>query len=259
MWVDSHCHLNYPQLQKDFGSILHRAKEQNVDFMLAISTKVTEFNQVLPIAEANEHIFCTVGVHPHYAKAEMSHLTKEKLIDYTEHKKVVGLGETGLDYYYENSPKEAQMHSLNIHIDVARETGLPLVIHTRDADKDTIDILETEYKKGPFTGVIHCFSAGCELAEKMLAIGFYISVSGIITFKKSEMLRDIVKDIPLNRLLVETDSPYLAPQPFRGKPNEPSYVKWVGEKLAEIKDQSVMAVQEQTTENFFPLFSKCKL
>lgn len=259
MWVDSHCHLNYEQLQEDYEAVLARAQEKQVGCMLTISTKVSEFDQILPLAEAQEHIYCSVGVHPHYAKDELGALSLEKLIEYAQHEKVVGLGETGLDYYYEHSPKVEQRQSLQIHIEAARETGLPLIIHTRDADEETIEILETAYKQAPFKGLIHCFSTGRELAERMVDIGFYISLSGIITFKKSDELREIVKDLPMDRLLVETDSPYLAPLPYRGKPNEPSYVVLVGEKLAEIKGLSVEETQKQTTENFFRLFDKCKM
>lgn len=258
MWVDSHCHLNYPEIQSHFSDVLKRAAENQVGCMLTISTKFSEFDQILALAEQHDHIYCTVGVHPHYALDELQYVSVDGLIKAAQHPKVVGLGETGLDYYYENSPKKEQQESLQIHIEAARELQIPLIIHTRDADEDTIEILEKAYREKPFKGLIHCFSTGRELAMRMLDIGFYISLSGIITFKRADDIRDTVKDIPMDRLLVETDCPYLAPLPYRGKPNEPSYVIHTGEKLSEIKGLSIEDVKNKTTENFFRLFDKCK-
>ena len=258
MLVDSHCHLDYEPLANDLDGILARAKQSEISTLLTISTQLSKFSNVLTIAEKYPHIFCTVGVHPHEAKSEENLTSTEKLIEYTKHPKVVALGETGLDYYYNHSEKKDQWKNFEKHIEAAQETELPLIIHTRDADNDTVNILTQAYQQKAITGVIHCFSASRELAEKMIEIGFYISLSGILTFKSAQDIQNTVKGLPMDRLLVETDSPYLAPVPHRGKSNEPAFVRHVAEKLADLKEVPLHQVMEQTTDNFFRLFTKCK-
>lgn len=259
MLVDSHCHLDYLARDgQDLSEVVGRAHRANVGTLVTICTKVTQFaDQILPIAERFERVWCTVGIHPHEAESEPP-VTTERLVDLSRHPKVVGIGETGLDYFYEHSPREAQQRSFRAHIAAARETGLPLIVHTRDADDDTMDILEEEAANGPFPGVIHCFSSSRELAERAVALGMFISISGILTFKKAEELRDTVADVPLDRLLVETDAPYLAPVPKRGKPNEPSFVGYTATHLAGVKAVPEEELARQTTENFFSLFKKAE-
>ena len=256
MLVDSHCHLNFEQLSSQLDEVVARAREVGVGHMLTIGTKLREFEGVRAIAERYDDIHCSVGVHPHEAESEGDEVTAAKLIELAAHPKVVGIGETGLDYFYEHAPRELQKKSFRLHIEAARETGLPLIVHTRDADADTVKILHEEYEKGPFTGVIHCFSSGWEVAEKSMEIGFYISISGIVTFKAAEELRDHVRNIPVERLLVETDSPYLAPVPKRGKTNEPSFVAHTAAKVAELKGLDTDRLAAITTDNFFNLFNK---
>jgi len=253
--VDSHCHLDYPQFSDDLSGTLARAKNAGVGMMVTIGVKLTTFENVRAVAEQSDHIYCTIGVHPHEA-GEEGLTSPDALIAKASDPKVIGIGESGLDYFYDNSPREAQQESFRAHIAACRETGLPLIVHTRDADDDTMDILEEEYEKGPFTGVIHCFSSSATLAQRALKIGFYISCSGIITFNSANEIRAAVEDVPLDRLLVETDAPYLAPVPKRGKPNEPSYVAHTAAKLAEIKGVEVEEITRITTDNFFKLFAK---
>jgi TatD DNase family protein len=255
MLVDSHCHLDFPDLFSGLSDVLRRAEQMDVGTMLTISTKMSTFQNVRDIAESTKNVFCTVGIHPHEAETDAA-VTTEQLIDLAKHPKVVGIGETGLDYYYDNSPRELQRTLFRRHIAASRETGLPLIVHTRDADDDTMAILREEYTTGAFPGLIHCFSAGDQLAKDALDIGFYISVSGIATFKTAEPIRDILKTVPLDRLLVETDAPFLAPVPHRGKTNEPSFVAHTAAKLAEIKGVTPDVLAEATTDNFFQLFSK---
>lgn len=255
--VDSHCHLNYPDFAEDFDEVLRRAKDNGVQFMQTICTKVAEFDQVRSIAEAHDFIFCSVGVHPHEVESEPD-VTVEQLIEYTKHPKVIGLGETGLDYYYEHSPRVLQQESFLRHIRASQETGVPLIIHTRDADEDTVEILETEMEKKPFKGLIHCFSSSSYLADKALELGFYISLSGILTFKGAGEVREAVKSVPLERLLVETDAPYLAPVPKRGKRNEPAFTRYTAEYLAELRQVPYKQVADVTTANFFDLFGKAR-
>ncbi|MFC4270340.1 YchF/TatD family DNA exonuclease [Sneathiella chungangensis] len=256
MLVDSHCHLNFEQLSSELDAVVARAREAGVGHMLTIGTKLREFSGVRAIAERYDEIHCSVGVHPHEAESEAADVTAAKLIELSQHPKVVGIGETGLDYFYEHAPRTLQEKSFRVHIAAARETGLPLIVHTRDADADTVKILHEEYEKGPFTGVIHCFSSGWEVAEKSMEIGFYISISGIVTFKPADDLRAHVRNIPVERLLVETDSPYLAPVPKRGKTNEPSFVAHTAAKVAELKGLDPEALAAITTDNFFNLFNK---
>lgn len=255
MLIDSHCHLDYLQRDGDIDEVVARAGRAGVGAMLTICTKMSEFPVVLDIAERYPNVFCSVGVHPHEA-GEEGQETPDRLIELAKHPKVVGIGETGLDYFYEHSPREQQKVSFRAHIAAARETGLPLIVHARDADDDTVDILRDEYKKGAYPAVIHCFTAGPELAEAALGMGFYISLAGVVTFKNAESLRDTVRKVPLERLLVETDSPYLAPVPKRGKTNEPAFVVHTAEKLSEIKEISNDLLIETTTANFKQLFSR---
>ncbi|MBO0334950.1 TatD family hydrolase [Sneathiella sp. CAU 1612] len=256
MLVDSHCHLNFEQLSSEIDDVVARARAAGVGHMLTIGTKLREFEGVRAIAERFDDIHCSVGVHPHEAESEGDEVTAAKLIELSNHPKVVGIGETGLDYFYEHAPRELQKKSFRLHIEAARETGLPIIVHTRNADADTVKILHEEYEKGPFTGVIHCFSSGWEVAEKSMEIGFYISISGIVTFKPAEELREHVRKIPVEKLLVETDSPYLAPVPKRGKTNEPSFVAHTAAKVAELKGLDPDRLAAITTDNFFNLFNK---
>ena len=256
MLVDSHCHLDYPEFA-DIGETARRAHEAGVGCMLTIGTSMLKFPGVLAVAEARDDIFCTVGIHPHEAGKEAP-VTTEQLLEHANHPKVVGFGETGLDYFYEHSPRDAQQASFRTHIAAARTAQMPVVVHTRDAEDDTLAILADEMEKGAFPGLIHCFSGTAELARRSVEMGLYVSVSGIITFKKADELREAVANVPLERLLVETDAPYLAPVPHRGKPNEPAYTRQTAEKLAEIKGISFEEVEAATTRNFFELFSKAK-
>jgi TatD DNase family protein len=255
MLIDSHCHLDFPELATDESGVLARARTAGVAGMLTIGTRLDQFDKVRAIAERHGNVWCSVGVHPHEAKEE-GQSTPDRLIEATRHPKVIGIGETGLDFYYEHSPRPEQAESFRAHIAASRQTGLPLIVHTRDADQETGDILEEEYGKGAFPGLIHCFSSGPEVARRALALGMFISISGIVTFKAAESLRTIVRDIPLDRLLVETDAPYLAPVPKRGKTNEPAFVAHTAAKVAELKGVSVAELEAATTQNFFKLFQK---
>jgi TatD DNase family protein len=255
MLVDSHCHLDFPDFAPELDAVVARAREAGVATCVSIGTKLSNFPRVLAVAERFDDVWCSVGVHPHEAKIEALD-GPGILIEHAGHPKVVGIGETGLDYYYEHSPREAQIANFRHHIAAARTTGLPLIVHTRDADDDTIAVLEDEMAKGAFTGLIHCFTGTRRLAEASLALGLSISVSGIATFKNSGAIRDVLKDVPRDRLLVETDAPYLAPVPHRGKRNEPAFVAHTAAMLAELTGLSVPAIAEATTGNFFRLFSK---
>ena len=255
MLIDSHCHLDLPEFEGELSGVLERAKLNRISHLVTICTKLEEFSSVLEIAENTEAVFCSVGVHPHNVDSHKS-ATKERLIDLAEHKSVIGFGETGLDFFYERSSRSAQEDSFRTHIEASRSAGLPVIVHTRDADEKTIKILKEEFQKGPFTGVIHCFSAGASLAEAAIELGLYISISGIITFKSAEVLRQVVKNIPLENLLLETDAPYLAPVPNRGKRNEPAFISYTAKKLAELKSIEVKELEVITSENFFSLFTK---
>jgi TatD DNase family protein len=255
MLVDSHCHLDFPEFSAELDAVLGRARGAGVGHFLTIGTELAAFPQVRAIAESSVDIHCSVGVHPHSAEKEQL-ANQDVLLKESEHPKVVAFGESGLDFYYNNSPREEQIADFRIHIAAARDASLPLIVHTRDAEDDTIAILREEMDRGAFTGVIHCFTGTETLAREAVDLGFYISVSGIATFKKADALRTVIKDAPLERLLVETDSPYLAPQPHRGKRNEPSFVVHTAAMLAELKGVSVDVLAEATTENFFRLFSK---
>jgi TatD DNase family protein len=253
--VDSHCHLDFPDFVPDLDSIVERAHAADVACMVSISTRVRKFDTLLAIAEGFPNVYCSVGTHPHYAHEEPE-VTVDDLIARTRHPKVVAIGEAGLDYHYDFSPREAQEAGFRRHIAAARETGLPLVIHTREADADTVRILEEETGKGAFPAVLHCFTGGRELALRGIELGLYVSFSGIVTFNKSGDLRAIAAELPADRILVETDSPYLAPGKFRGKRNEPSYVVETAKTLAAARGAAFDDIAVQTTENFFRLFSK---
>ena len=255
MLVDSHCHLDYLAAEGDLDEVVGRARRAGVGRMVTICTKLSEFAQVEAIAARYDDVYCSVGVHPHEAAKEGQKDAK-RLIELAGGEKVVGIGETGLDYFYEYSPREGQRESFISHIAAARETGLPLIVHARDADQDTVEILKDEAQKGAFPGVIHCFTAGPALAAAALDIGFYISVAGIVTFRSAEALRQTVSQVPLDRLLVETDAPYLAPVPKRGKRNEPAFVVHTAEALAAERGLEAAEFAAATSENFFRLFAK---
>ena len=256
MLVDSHCHLDYLERDgQDLAQVVERARAAGVGQMVTICTKLSEAQRVQAIAERFPAVTCTVGVHPHEA-AEEGIGDPAPLIQHARHPKVVGIGETGLDYFYEHSPREAQRRSFRAHIAAARETKLPLVVHARDADDDTVSILKEEHRNGSYPAVIHCFTAGPELATAALELGFMISLAGIVTFKKAEALRQTVRTIPLDSLLVETDSPYLAPVPLRGKENEPANVVHTARALAELKGVTFAELAAATTANFRRLFWK---
>jgi TatD DNase family protein len=255
MLVDSHCHLDFPDFKDELGDVVARAKTAGIGRMVTISTRVRRQADLLAIAERFPDVFCSVGTHPHHAHEELDIGTAD-LVRHASHPRVVAIGEAGLDYHYDNSPRDAQEQGFRAHIAAARETGLPLVIHAREADEDVADILRNEAKKGAFPAVLHCFTGGRELAFTGIELGLYVSFTGILTFKNSEALRAIAKDLPADRIMVETDSPYLAPGKFRGKRCEPAYVVETARVLAETRGVSPEEIARQTTENFFRLFSK---
>ncbi len=257
MLIDSHCHLDFPGLIDDLPGVLSRAEEAGVSGMVTISTKISTFPKVLGVARTADNLWCTVGIHPHEAAAE-DDVSANTLCDLAADEKVVGIGETGLDYFYEHSPRDDQQRQFRSHIAAARLSGLPLIVHTRDADDDTMDILAEEMHEGAFTGLIHCFSSSRDLAMRSVDLGLHISVSGIATFKKADELRDTLRDVPLDKLLVETDAPYLAPVPKRGKPNEPAYVAHTARALADVKGITYEELAQATSDNFFRLFSKAR-
>lgn len=255
MLVDSHCHLDFPDLAAEREAVIARARGEGVARMVTISTRVKRFAQIREIADANEDVFCSVGTHPHHADEELD-VTAADLARAAEHPKCVAIGEAGLDYFRNNSPREAQEQGFRSHIAAARETRLPLVIHARDADDDIARILEEESEKGAFPFVLHCFTGGPDLAKRGIALGGYVSFSGVITFKKNDALRAIAADLPADRILVETDAPYLAPEPFRGKRNEPAYVVHTARVLAAARGVDFEVISRQTSANFFRLFTK---
>jgi TatD DNase family protein len=255
MLVDSHCHLDFPELAEDRAGVLARARAAGVERMVTISTRVRRFDEIRAIAEAHDEVWCSVGTHPHNA-AEEPDVTADELVRLAKHPKVVAIGEAGLDYFYDHAPRDAQAAGFRTHIAAARQTGLPLVIHARDADDDVAAILTEETGKGAFRFILHCFSSGRALAEAGVELGGYVSFSGILTFKKSEELRAIARDLPRERLLVETDAPYLAPVPFRGRTNEPAFVAHTAAVLAETLGVSADEIARITTDNFFRLFTK---
>ncbi len=255
MLVDSHCHLDFPDFAEERADIVRRALDAGVGRMVTISTRVKRFAQIIEIAEEFEAVFCSVGTHPHNA-AEEGDVTAEELVRLSAHPKVVAIGEAGLDYHYDKSPRQLQAQGFRTHIAAARETGLPLVIHARQADDDIAAILREETERGAFPFVLHCFSSGRNLAMTGIELGGYVSFSGILTFKNSQEIRDIARDVPRDRLLVETDAPYLAPAPYRGKRNEPAYVARTAAVLAETIGVGEAETAALTTNNFFRLFRK---
>ena len=255
MLVDSHCHLDFPDFDVDRTELLRRAAEAGVGLMVTISTRIARFDRVLAIAEAHEPVYCSVGTHPNSAHEEPDTST-EQLVELSTHPKVVAIGEAGLDYVYGAEHKAVQATGLRRHIAAARITGLPLVIHARGADADMIDILREESGKGAFPAILHCFTAGPELAQLGVDLGFYLSFSGILTFRSAENLREIARTVPLDRLLVETDAPYLAPVPHRGQRNEPAFVKDTARVLGEVAGLGPEEIASVTTENFRRLFTK---
>jgi TatD DNase family protein len=254
MLVDSHCHLNYADFSADFDEVLSNANAAGVGLLQTICTTMSEFDNVYDLTK-HKNIYCSVGVHPHNADKEPL-VSVDELVAKANLPKVIGIGETGLDYFYEYSNRQAQKASFINHIAASRLTGLPLIVHSRDADDDCLEILQTEMKKGAFPLLIHCFTASLAFGEAVVAMGGYISLSGIITFKKAEMLQETARSLPLERLLIETDSPYLAPIPHRGGRNQPAYVAHVCEKLSELKGVSAEECARITTENFKQLFTK---
>lgn len=253
MLVDSHCHLNFPEFKQDLNRVIDHAMSQGVSYLLTVNTRLSESLEIQRIADSHSNIFCSVGVHPHDSKDYNTSALMKQLKAHAAHPKVVALGETGLDYYYNNSDQVAQIDCFNMHLNTSVELNLPVIIHTRDADTDTLACLD---KYPTAQGVFHCFSGSTDFAKQGLDRGLYISFSGIITFKKAEELREVVKFVPLDRILVETDSPFLAPLPHRGKRNEPAFTYLVAKQVAELKKISIEEVAEVTTKNFFTLFKK---
>lgn len=257
MLVDSHCHLDFADFDADRAELLARARSNGVQTMVTISTRIKKFPQIKAIAESDADIWCSVGTHPHNAHEEPD-TTVEELIALAQHPKCVAIGEAGLDYHYDKSPRDVADRVFRTHIAAARQTGLPLVIHARDADEDMIAVLRDEMGKGAFPALLHCFSSGAELARVGVELGLMVSFSGILTFKNSEDIRAIARSVPLERLLVETDAPYLAPPPYRGKRNEPAYVAETAKVLADVKGVSADEMARITTDNFFRVFTKAK-
>jgi TatD DNase family protein len=255
MLIDSHCHLDFPDFADDLDGVVGRARAVGIERIVTISTRVKRHAALLAITERFHDVYCSVGTHPHNAHEELD-VTVGDLVALTRAPKVVALGEAGLDYHYDNSPRDAQERGFRTHIAAARETGLPLVIHTREADDDAARILEEETGKGAFPAVLHCFTGGRDLAHRAIALGLYISFTGILTFKNSAALREIAASLPPDRILLETDAPFLAPGKFRGKRNEPSYVVETAKVLADARGMSFDDIARQTTANFFRLFSK---
>jgi TatD DNase family protein len=255
MFVDSHCHLNYEGLAEDQAGVLARARAAGVSAMLNISTRAAEWDAVIATAERESDVMASVGIHPHEADIHPD-IAAETLVAKAAHPKVIAIGESGLDYYYDRSDRERQRQSFRAHIEAARETHLPLIVHTRDAEEDTYDILGEEMGKGAYPALIHCFTAGQDFADKVLALGLYVSISGIVTFKNAAALQDVAKTIPLERLLIETDSPFLAPVPHRGRPCEPAYVADTARFLAQLRGEPLETLAAATSANFHRLFAK---
>lgn len=255
--VDSHCHLNFPDFREDLDAVIERARGAGVKVMQTICTDMAEFDEVHAIAMRYEGVYCSVGVHPNET-GRTPLVSLEELMEKAARPKVIGIGETGLDYYYDKAERASQQQSFRTHIACARATGLPVIVHSRNADEDTVAVLADELQKGTFKGLIHCFSTTKYLAEEAVKLGFSISLAGILTFKNAQELREITKEIPLDRLLVETDSPYLAPLPFRGKRNEPSYVFYTNKLMAELKAISEEECAKCTSENFFRIFDRAQ-
>jgi TatD DNase family protein len=255
MFIDSHCHLNYKGLVEDQQGVLERARAAGVTQMLNISTRASEWDAVIQTAERESDVMASVGIHPHEADIHPD-VETSTLVERAAHPRVIGIGESGLDYYYDRSDRDRQRHSFRNHIAAARETQLPLIVHTRDAEEDSYNILAEEMGKGRYPALIHCFTASQEFAEKVLALGLYVSISGIVTFKNARDLQEAAKAIPLDRLLIETDSPFLAPVPHRGRPCEPAYVADTARFLADLRDEPLERLAAATSANFYKLFTK---
>jgi TatD DNase family protein len=255
MLIDSHCHLNYKGLVEEQGAVLDRARARGVTGMLNISTREREWGDVIATAEREPDVWASVGIHPHEAD-EHPDMDAARLVAATRHPKVIGIGETGLDYFYDHSDRERQQASFRAHITAARETQLPLIIHTRSAEEDTAAILDEEMEQGRFPALIHCFTASQGFADRMIALGLSISIAGIVTFKNAQELRDTVRTLPADRLLIETDAPFLAPVPYRGKTGEPAFVADTAAFVAELRGEDVDALKAQTAANFLALFTK---
>lgn len=255
MLIDSHCHLDFPDFAPERDAVVERARAAGVSPIITISTRLRRFEDIYALTQGYDDVFCSAGTHPHYASEEKD-VPLEDIMRAAERDKVVAIGEAGLDYHYDFSAVEDQKAGFRRHIEAARRTGLPLVIHSREAESDTAAILEEEMAKGTFTAVLHCYTSGPELARRGLALGLYVSFSGVLTFKKSEELREIAATVPMNRLLVETDAPYLAPMPYRGKRNEPAFVRYTAARLAEVKGVSEDELARATTENVHQLFTR---
>jgi TatD DNase family protein len=253
--ADSHCHLDYPGLGERQAAVLERARAAGVTAMLNIATREREWDAVLATAERETDVWASVGIHPHEAD-DHPHVDTARLVERARHPRVVGIGESGLDYYYDHSDRAAQQASFRAHVAAARETGLPLIVHTRDAEDDTAAILADEMKQGAFTGVIHCFTGTGAFADKALALGLFVSISGIVTFKNARDLQATAARLPLDRLLVETDAPFLAPVPHRGRPGEPAFVADTLRFLAELRGEEPEALADVTCANFHRLFAK---
>lgn len=258
MIIDSHAHLDYPQLAEDLPGVLMRAGEAGVDRIITIGVKLTTADQPRRIAETFDNVWFSAGIHPHNAGTEPQACDTDAIRDAADHPKCVAIGEAGLDYHYDYAPRELQADSFRAQIAVARELGLPIIVHAREADGDIADIIEDEMRKGPFTGVLHCFSSGAGLARRALEVGFYISFSGILTFKSAETIRQVAAESPMDRILVETDAPFLAPVPMRGKSNEPAYTSHTLKCLADIRGQETAKMAAVTRENTLRLFSRMK-
>jgi len=253
--IDSHVNLHAPQFAEDQADVIARARAAGVGLMVSICDRVSNFPVVRAIADSHEDIWCTVGTHPHEAK-ENPLLTADSLIDLAAAPKVVGIGETGLDYHYDFSPREIQRQVFAAHIEAARATGLPLVVHTREADADMIAMLEAGHAAGPFKLLLHCYTSGPELAARAAELGAWFSVSGIATFKTADAVRAVIRDMPADRIIIETDCPYLAPVPYRGRRNEPAYLPHVLARLAQIRDWSLQEAEHRTEKAFFDLFDR---
>jgi len=254
--IDSHAHLDYPEFEGRMDEVISRARGLGVTQMISIGVKLSTAHQPRRLAEAYDNIWFSAGIHPHEAGNDPDACNLDAILAAADHPKCVAIGEAGLDYFYDYAPRQAQADSFRMQIQAARQTDRPIIVHARDADADMADILETEMRKGAFAGVLHCFSSGPELARRAVDIGFYISFSGILTFNKAETLRDIARDLPADRLLVETDSPYLAPAPHRGKTNEPGFTRHVLDRLAEVRGTTTEQMARQTRENTLRLFSR---
>ena len=254
MLIDSHCHLDFPDFAAERDAVVERARAAGLKRIITISTHVREFATIRSLVEAYDDVYCTVGTHPHNAHEE--EVTAAELADLARHQKCVGIGKAGLDYHYDQTPRDIAARVFRTHIAAARQSGLPIVIHARDADADIAAILTDEMGKGTFAGVLHCFTSSAMLAEVALSLGLYISFSGVLTFKNSRPLREIARAVPMDRLLVETDAPYLAPVPYRGKRNEPAFVAAIAQVLADVKGVSVQTIAAETSANALHLFAK---